>query len=292
MNRDYQHNQPLNGCLSEMHTRTRGTDPDVECYLNVCENAVRLAGAVLVDHFGQVSARKKGPSDLITEADLASQEVVRQTIQKAFPDHSLIGEEDPPDQSPPERQSDFRWIVDPLDGTTNYFHQVPFFSVSLALERCGEALVGAVYNPISGECFTAAAKHGAFLNGVALRTSDVRTMSEALIATGFPPAVTPDGPDLRLFNEIVLMSQSVRRTGSAALNLAYVAAGRFDAGWSFSTKIWDVAAGALLIQEAGGVVTSFSGGRRSPDMGEFLVAATPELHGEIRLLVRRLGLSR
>jgi len=275
-----------------MRTLSLRTDRDVECYLEVCEQAVRLAGKVLLDRFGRVSARKKGPADLVTEADLASQEVVRQTIHKAFPGHLLIGEEDPPDRPSTEQQGDFRWIVDPLDGTTNYFHQVPFFCVSLALECRGEALVGAIYNPISGECFTAAAKQGAFLNGTRLQTSDVRTMPDALIATGFPPAVVPGIPDLRLFNEIVLVSQSLRRTGSAALNLAYVAAGRFDAGWSFSTKTWDVAAGALLIQEAGGVVTSFSGGRRPPDSGEFLVAATPDLHAEILLLVRRLGLSR
>jgi len=270
---------------------TQRTEHDVERYLEVCENAVRRAGTVLVDRFGRVSARKKGPSDLVTEADLAAQEVVRHTIHKAFPEHALVGEEDPPGRTPMKRQDGFRWIVDPLDGTTNYVHRVPFFSVSLALEHCGELLVGAVYNPMSGECFTAAAQRGAFLNGSQMRTSDVRTLSEALIAAGFPPAVTPNLPDLRLFNEIVLVSQSVRRTGSAALNLAYVAAGRFDAGWSFSTKIWDVAAGALLITEAGGMVTSLSGGQRPPNSGSFLVAATPELHGELLRLVQRLGLN-
>jgi len=178
-----------------------------------------------------------------------------------------------------------------LDGTTNYVHRVPFFSVSLALEQRGELLVGAIYNPISGEYFTAAVGHGAFLNGSRIRTSGVRTLSEALIAAGFPAAVSLNVPDLRFFNEIVLVSQSVRRTGSAALNLAYIAAGRFDAGWSFSTKVWDVAAGLLLIKEAGGVVASFEGSERRANSGAFVAAATPELHGEVLRLVQRLGLN-
>jgi myo-inositol-1(or 4)-monophosphatase len=143
---------------------------------------------------------------------------------------------------------------------------------------------------MSGECFTAAAQRGAFLNGSRIRASSVRTLSDALIVAGFPAAVTPNAPDLRLFNEIVLASQSVRRTGSAALNLAYVAAGRFDAGWSFSTKVWDVAAGILLIEEAGGVATSPEGLKHAASSGTFLVAATQELHAELLALVRRLGL--
>jgi len=244
-----------------------------------------------MDHFGRVSVRQKGRSDLVTEADLASQEVVRQAVREAFPEHTLIGEEDPPDRPPSQVKGEFRWIVDPLDGTTNYVHRVPFFSVSLALEHRGELLVGAIYNPISGECFTAAARQGAFLNGTRIRTSKIRTLSEALIAAGFPAAVSPDVPDLRVFNEVVLVSQSVRRTGSAALNLAYVAAGRFDAGWSCSTKVWDTAAGALLIKEAGGVVASFEGNDQTAVSGPFLVAATRELHAELLRLIQRLGLN-
>jgi myo-inositol-1(or 4)-monophosphatase len=260
----------------------------VSSYLEVCEEAVRRAGAVLVDRFGRVSARKKGPSDLVTEADFASQEVVRQTLHAAFPDHLLIGEEDAPSRRNSLPEAEFRWIVDPLDGTTNYVHRVPLFSVSLALEHRGRLLVGAVFNPISGECFTVAAEQGARLNGAPIRTSAVRTLSEALVAAGFPAVVTPDAPDFRVFNEVVLLSQAVRRTGSAALNLAYVAAGRFDAGWSCSTKIWDTAAGTLLIREAGGVATSFIGEDRRAVSGSFLVAATRELHGELLSIVRQV----
>jgi myo-inositol-1(or 4)-monophosphatase len=201
----------------------------------------------------------------------------------------LIGEEeDAPGCRARSPEAEFRWIVDPLDGTTNYVHGVPFFSVSLALERRGELLVGAVYNPLSQECFTAAAGQGARLQGGGIRTSAARTLSGALVAAGFPAAVTPDAPDLKVFNQLVLASQAVRRTGSAALNLAFVAAGRFDAGWSFSTKIWDTAAGTLLIREAGGIATSITGESGGALTGSFLVAATRELHEQLLAIIRRI----
>ena len=262
----------------------------VASYLEVCETAVRRAGRLLLDRRGHVTVRHKGRADLVTEADLAAQEVVRETILEAFPDHALLGEEDPPDRQDPGRQGAFCWIVDPLDGTTNYVHGVPFFSVSLALEHRGELLAGAIYDPISEECFASERGGGAFLNGRPIRVSGVLTLADALVAAGFPAAVTGDAPDLRLFNEIVLVCQAVRRTGSASLNLAYVAAGRLDALWSYATKVWDVAAGRLLIQEAGGVVTAFNGKPPGSRDGQVLAAATPKLHEELLLVVRRLGL--
>jgi len=259
-------------------------------YLETCEKAARRAGAVLLDHFGRVAVRQKGRADLVTDADLAAQEAVRQTLREVFPEHLLIGEEDAPgqlEQLVSSANGAFRWIVDPLDGTTNYVHRVPIFCVSLALEHQGKTIVGAVYNPFWEECFTACAGEGAWLNGTAIHTSGVRTLSEALIAAGFPAAVSPDSPDLRVFNEVVLTGHGIRRTGSAALNLAYVAAGRFDAGWSFSTKIWDSAAGALLIREAGGVATPLTGDDYEALSGPFVVAATRELHQELLAIVRR-----
>jgi myo-inositol-1(or 4)-monophosphatase len=259
----------------------------VPTYLEVCETAVRRAGAVLLERLGRVTARHKGPRDLVTEADLASQEVVRQTLHDAFPDHTLIGEEDPDDSHKSLNTSDFRWIVDPLDGTTNYVHGIPFFCSSLALEHRGRLLVGAVFNPLSNECFTAASGQGAQLNGEPIHASEVRCLAEALIAAGFPADVTPDSPDLRIFNEVVLTSQGVRRTGSAALNLAYVAAGRFDAGWSCTTKIWDTAAGTLLIQEAAGRATNLMGEDILSSSGPFLVAGTRDLHQSLLAIVRR-----
>jgi myo-inositol-1(or 4)-monophosphatase len=240
-----------------------------------------------MERFGRVTARHKGPGDLVTEADFAAQEMVRRTLHDVFPSHVLIGEEDSVPSHNSYSGNEFRWIVDPLDGTTNYVHRVPFFSVSLALEHAGKLLVGAVFNPMSDECFAASAGEGATLNGAPIRTSEVRALPDALIAAGFPAAVSPDSPDLKVFNQVVLKSQGIRRTGSAALNLAYIAAGRFDAGWSCSTKIWDTVAGTLLIREAGGIVTDLMGDNLPVPRGPFLVAATRDLHQQMLALIPR-----
>ena len=251
-------------------------------FLGLSEAVVRRAGSVLVKKLGQVSAREKGPSDLVTEADLASQQLIRRILMEAFPEHAFLGEEDDETTCEATNQSEYRWIADPLDGTTNYVHGVPHFCVSLALERAGELLVGAVFNPVADECYTAAAGKGAFLNGSAIRTSGVTRLPEALAATGFPTVVTPDSPDLQLFLKAVRRCQAVRRTGSCALNLCYLAAGRFDVTWAHSAKIWDVAAGVLIIREAGGVVTAPDGGGFILKDARLLAAANPALHAELR----------
>ena len=242
----------------------------------------------MLENMGRVEVRKKGRADLVTEADLASQQVVAETILAAFPDHAVIGEEDTGDVVP--RASEYRWYVDPLDGTTNYVHQVPHFCVSLALEHSGRLLVGAVYDPVTEDCYSAVAGEGARLNGEPIRTSGVSRLSEALGAVGFPAQVKPDSPDLVLFLEAVKHCQALRRTGSAALNRCYVASGRYDAYWCYSTKAWDVAAGVLLIREAGGTVTSPDGGPFLVETGQFLAAATGELHAELRALAAEAGL--
>ena len=275
---------------------------DFDDYMRVCEAAVRAGGRVVQDWAGRFDVRKKGPADLVTQADLASQEVVRKTVLASFPDHGLLGEEtgDFP-SSPvgengvvafqaasaragetPAPQHEYRWIVDPLDGTTNYVHGVPHYCVSLALERRGRLLVGAVYDPVLDECFTAIDGRGAWLNGRAIHASSVSSLSESLVAVGFPPNVQPDAPDLRVFLEMLPRCQAIRRTGSSALNLCYIAAGRFDLYWSYSTRIWDVAAGVLIVREAGGCVTSPDGGEFLLDEARFLAAATPELHARLR----------
>jgi myo-inositol-1(or 4)-monophosphatase len=250
-------------------------------YLRVCESAVRAGGRVVEDWAGRFDVRKKGPADLVTQADLASQEAVRRIVLGAFPEHGLLGEESETGERVDTR-ADYRWIVDPLDGTTNYVHGVPHYCVSLALEHKGRLLVGAVYDPRLDECFTAIEGGGAWLNGKPLRVSGVTTRSEALAAVGFPPNVQPDAPDMRLFLEMTPRCQGIRRTGSSALNLCYVAAGRFDLYWSYATKIWDVAAGVLIVREAGGLVTSPIGGEFVLEDADFLAAATPELHAELR----------
>ena len=255
-------------------------------FLKVAEKAVRAAGATVQDWIGKTSVRHKGPADLVTEADFASQEVIRATVLGAYPDHSLLGEEGPrPGESSPRTQ--YRWIADPLDGTTNYVHRVPHYCISLALERHGVVLVGAIYDPTHDECFTAAAGRGAWLNGRPIRTSDVTHPSQALAATGFPAEVTPDSPDLLVFNEAIFRCQGVRRTGSAALNLCYMAAGRFDVLWAFSTKIWDVAAGTLLAQEAGAVVTSPEGGPFILEEARYIAAANASLYRHVLELTQR-----
>lgn len=258
-----------------------------EGFSEVCEQAVRAAGKILLEKWGRVAVREKGRADLVTEADLASQETVRRTIADAFPHHALVGEEDPPDTQHPSVAAEYRWIVDPLDGTTNYVHGVPHFSVSLALERSGILLVGAIYDPVADECFTAGRGQGACLNGEPIHSSSAGRLSEALVAVGFPAVVRPDSPDLRAFFEAVTACQAIRRTGSAALNLAYVAAGRFDACWSFSTKAWDAAAGALIVCEAGGVVSDPRGTPFVLDRGHFLACATPTLHQALLALMAR-----
>jgi len=261
-------------------------------YLRTCEEAVHAGAAALREWFGRVEAEEKSRANLVTQADFAAQEAVRRVIQAAFPDHRFLAEERAPgDRSAagpkPERSggpSPFRWIVDPLDGTTNYVHQVPHFAVSVALEEHGRLLVGTVYDPNRDECFTAAAGRGAQLNGEKISVSGVADLGDTLAAVGFPAEVDAECPDLRVFLEVVARVQSIRRTGSAALNLCYVAAGRFDLAWSFSTNAWDAAAGALVVREAGGVVESPHGGHFDLQSGRFLAAAGRTLMDQAQAL--------
>lgn len=255
-------------------------------YLEVCETAVKAAGKVVLDWVDRFKPRaKQAPNDLVTQADLASQETITQILLKAFPDHVIVGEEGQAGHETSSGEA-FRWIIDPVDGTTNFVHRVPYYAVSLALEHQGNVLVGAVFDPNANECFMAAHGRGATLNGQPMAVSQVATMAESLAAAGFPYDVTRESPDLRVFLEAATKCQAVRRTGSAALNLAYLAAGRFDLFWSFSTHVWDMAAGVLLVSEAGGVVTGPDGGPLELDTGRFLAASTPELHAELLDMVR------
>ena len=253
--------------------------------IRVCEEAVRAGGQVVQDWAGRFDVSHKGPADLVTQADLASQEIVRQTVLGAFPDHCLLGEETVA-ETPAER-AEYRWIVDPLDGTTNYVHGIPHYCVSLALERNGHLLVGAVFDPVLNECFTAADGRGAWLNGQPIRTSTAASLADSLAATGFPTSVTPDSPDLRLFLELLPYCQAIRRSGSSALNLCYLAAGRYDLFWSFSTHIWDVAAGVLMVREAGGRVTSPDGGEFSLEEASFLAAANPAILAQLKTIAQK-----
>jgi myo-inositol-1(or 4)-monophosphatase len=246
-------------------------------HLTTCEQAARAGGAVLLDWIDRFAVREKGPADLVTEADLASQQVIREHVLAAFPDHGFLGEEG----APQTNAAPFRWVVDPLDGTTNYAHRLPQFCVSVALEHEGRPLVGAVYDPLSKECFTASTGKGAFLNGRPIAVSMVSQLSAALAAVSFPARVPRGSPLIEDFIEVLHQAQAIRRMGSSALNLAYLAAGRLDAYWATDTKIWDVAAGWLLVQEAGGVVTGLSGQPCNLARPSFVAAATPQLHRQM-----------
>ena len=259
-----------------------------ENYLAVCEEAARAAGKVLRDMLGTINvSHKKNPFDLVTEADIAAQKAVERIVFEKYPEHGLIGEEGNLTHKS-AKDAGFRWIVDPLDGTTNYVHGVPTFCTSIALARNDEVLCGVIYNPMTGEFFSAEKGKGAFLNGEKIQTSRYETLGESLVAVSFPTMTTEAAPDLIAFLKSVPVCQAIRRTGSTALNLAYVAAGRFDATWAFNCHPWDIAAGTLLIAEAGGVVTKPDG---TPidfkDPSPVCGGANPMLHEELMRLLNR-----
>ena len=199
----------------------------------------------------------KGEINLVTEADRLAEQLIVERIRRVYPDHDILAEESPATA----KGSDFRWIIDPLDGTTNYAHGFPVFCVSIALEVEGVIRLGAVYNPMLDELFTAERGKGAFLNGSRLAVSRTQNLDQALLATGFPYDLRRDrNNNLHYFQALAMRTQAVRRAGSAALDLAYVAAGRFDGFWELKLMPWDTAAGWLLVEEAGGLVTDLGGG--------------------------------
>ena len=198
----------------------------------------------------------KGEINLVTEVDKISEGMITSKIASLFPDHDILAEE----FTYTTRGSDFTWIIDPLDGTTNYAHGYPFFCVSIALERLDNIIVGIVYDPMLDEMFVAEKGKGAFLNDRAIHVSNTNRVIKSLLATGFPYDIREDSHNnLNYFNEMILKAQAIRRAGSAALDLAYVAAGRFDGFWELKLNPWDIAAGWLLVEEAGGIVTDMQG---------------------------------
>jgi myo-inositol-1(or 4)-monophosphatase len=257
-------------------------------FLDVCRQAALAGGEVLLSWQDRFSAREKASRDLVTEADLASQRAIRQVLLEAFPDHGFVGEELDPDAEVSPKTSIFpayRWIVDPLDGTANYVHRLQAYAISIALEHQGRISLGVVYDPVSREFFHAVADQGAFLNGRKLTCSGCQTADQALVAVSFSPHVPRDSVEIRRFVEVLVACQSVRRLGSAALNLAYLAAGRLDAYFATSVHIWDVAAGVLLVREAGGVVTDIHGLPLDLADPKFLASASLPLHRQILALL-------
>jgi myo-inositol-1(or 4)-monophosphatase len=258
--------------------------------LAVCVSAARAGGAVLRDWVGRFAVTNKGPRDLVTEADFAAQREIRRVLLEAFPEHGFVGEEadgvtaGPPAGAVGHGGQGIRWIVDPLDGTTNYVHGFPAWCVSIALATESGLEVGAILDPVRGECFSARRGGGAFLDGKPIRVAPVATLEEALFAVSFPPQVAADSPALADFLAVVSRAQSIRRTGSTALNLAYVACGRLHAFWARRIACWDAAAGLLIAREAGAAVEPFAAAVADVPLDDpaFIVASTPGLLAEVR----------
>lgn len=252
--------------------------------LAFAQTTAREAGLLLRDRLDDRHAVAfKGEIDIVTEADRLSEALILSAIRRRFPGHDILSEE----SGATRCGSPFRWIVDPLDGTTNYAHGYPVFSVSIALEREREVCLGVVFNPMLDEMFTAEKGRGAFLNGRLLRVSATTNLSHGLLATGFPYDIRDsEDNNINYFVQMARKARAIRRAGSAALDLAYVAAGRFDGFWELKLSAWDTAAGWLLVREAGGQVTDLFGAPfelQSPHV----LATNGLLHGDIMAVLRQ-----
>lgn len=226
-------------------------------YIIVARDAALRAGKLLRENLnGSREISYKGEINLVTEMDRRSERMIVETLSRSFPEHRIMAEE----ETIIENGSEFMWIIDPLDGTTNYAHGYPCFSVSVALEQSGVVILGIVYDPMRNELFTAVKGNGAYLNDERVRVSTTEQLIQSLLSTGFPydRTVSKDN-NLNYFSALIMASQEIRRDGSAALDLCAVAAGRFDGFWELKLNPWDVAAGSIIVEEAGGTVTNLSG---------------------------------
>ena len=243
----------------------------------VAERVAIAAGEFLLNAYGRVEAREKRPGDLVTDADLGSQELIAERILDAFPDHTILAEEDGLVADP---SKSWRWVVDPLDGTINFAHGFPFWAVSIALEHEGRLVVGVVHNPLAGATYSAAMGRGALFNGKAAGVSAADRLRDSLIATALPVDFQADvDRQMSLFRRFSTGTHSVRRTGSSALNLALVATGGFDVCYATFMNPWDAAAGVVIVREAGGLVTDLDGGPYDV-YGEEILATNGRVHEE------------
>ena len=249
--------------------------------LNFAIQTAREAGKILADKFGRaLQVSNKGDIDLVTEADLAAERLIVERIRSYHPRHAILTEESGDVKEAGGPDAGHKWIIDPLDGTTNYAHGYPVFCVSVALEHRGRVALGVVYDPTRDELFAAERGEGATLNGRRMRASDTDELNRALVCTGFPYDVRELGDFARHFRQFIMRAQSVRRDGAAALDLAYVAAGRFEGFYEEGLRPWDVAAGVLLVEEAGGRVTHYDGSAFSI-YGTHIAASNGLVHEEM-----------
>lgn len=250
---------------------------DYREYRDAAERIAREAGALLLGYYGRVEAREKGPSDLVTEADLASQRLIAGRLAEAFPDHTLLAEEE---GVTPDPDCPWRWIVDPLDGTVNFSHRFPIWTVSIGLEHRGALVAGAIYAPLTDTMWSAGLGGGATVDGRPARVSAADALERCLISAAFPTRFGPDAPrQLALMGRYSDGTHSVRRSGSTAWNLAQLASGGCDVTFGTHVNPWDVAAGVLLVREAGGLVTGLDGGEYDLYRPEIL-ASNGVVHGE------------
>jgi myo-inositol-1(or 4)-monophosphatase len=247
-------------------------------YLEAAKEAALTAGHILKDNVnGKRDIFFKGEINMVTEIDRLSEKIIVGALLSAFPGHGILAEEG----SRIESKSGFLWVIDPLDGTTNYAHGYPSFSVSIGLEHDGQTVLGAVYDPMRDELFTAVKGEGAFLNGLPIGVSRNEVLIRSLLATGFPYDRTVSSENnLNYFSALIMASQEVRRSGSASLDLCSVAAGRLDGYWELKLHPWDVAAGGLIVREAGGKVSDFSGTRYSIHDKE-IIASNGVIHDQM-----------
>jgi myo-inositol-1(or 4)-monophosphatase len=246
-------------------------------YLETAQEIAREAGALLAQHFERRTGFElKGDYDLVTEADRASENMIVERLRSFFPGHGIVAEEGGEHESGGE----YRWYVDPLDGTTNFAHGFPMFNVTLALERAGQLVCGVIFDPVRQELFAAERGGGAFLNHHRIHVSMTRQLSDALVATGFPSRKRHLNINVHFYHQLAMLTHGVRRGGSAALDLAYVACGRLDAFWEFGLNPWDMAAGLLLIEEAGGRISDMRGGPASL-AGVHVAADNGRIHDEL-----------
>lgn len=251
-------------------------------YVQTAEEAARRAGHVLRAWSSKFTVREKSRSNLVTEADEAAQAAIFDFIHGRYPQHGFFGEEG---LSIETRESPYRWIIDPLDGTTNYVHGFPYYCVSIGLEHEGEVIVGAIFDPLRDEMFLASKGEGATLNRRPLRSSQVDDLSQALVIASLPVALNADDVPVQRFLKVLPVAQAVQRTGSAALNLANIAAGRVDGFWSTNLKPWDMAAGILMVQEAGGRISKIDGSQFVLDEPDVLATNGSGVHEQLVSLI-------
>jgi len=262
------------------------SDRDPAALRDAAIGFAREAGAIVREGYGRIHApERKGRIDLVTEYDRRSEECLIRRIGERFPGHRVLAEE----SGDNDRHAAVRWVIDPLDGTTNFAHNYPFFCVSVGAEVDGELAAGVVFDPVRDELFAAARGAGATLDGRPIRVSGIGRVEDALLVTGFPYSVREHpGTILPAFHAFLVRAQGVRRDGSAALNLCYLACGRFDGFWEGHLSPWDMAAGVLIVREAGGIVSDYAGGEFRLD-GRQILASNGALHEEMIGILREAG---